>query len=205
MLRGMIDKIANQQPSRFDPRNHATFGVVSKTGRSAAGFEREHFDGHEKLPGLIVSADREGMKGAVGERVAVGRHLGRRYVPAAEVCKQFVARHTAAFLNLVPPAGEFRHPPGIVRDLKHLEVPGEPLALFRRPAFHFVTDFCVAHVFRVPQPIGTANPFFVFPRNSMLAFPFCFWTSFAGAGQQPERIELHRVNVCSETSNSAAP
>lgn len=85
MFGRMIDEIANQERAGFHPRNHATFGISSIARRLAAGFERERFDGDEKFPGFIVTTDRKRMEGAVGERVAVGRHLRRLGFPAAKV------------------------------------------------------------------------------------------------------------------------
>ena len=120
----------------------------------------ERFDGKQELARFVVGTDRECVKGAVGQRVAVWPHLFGSDPSRPQANQQFLASDAATRLDFFASAAEFGHLRRIIRDLENLQMAGKLLALFRRPVFNFFTDFCVAHVRSVSDLSASANPVF---------------------------------------------
>lgn len=151
----VIDKIADQQQEAgFHPRDASSFGIAAKIARGAGGIEREHFDGEQELARFVVRADSKRLKGAIGEGIAVRRHLLGREAALAKMRQQLLAGDAAAAFDLSEAAAQGSFLGGIINDLENAQVPREFSPLVRRPVFDFLKNFGTAHADTVPAGHG---------------------------------------------------
>ena len=94
------------------------------------------------------------MKGAIGEGVAVRRHLVGRDSALAQMRQQFLAGDAAAAFDLSDAAAQGSLLGGIVNDLENAQVPREFSPLVGGPVFDLVENFGIAHGDTVPAGSG---------------------------------------------------